>query len=99
MWRRAFPKRNTLNATRLGIEATKHAGPLTSVPDRAVRRGCYVMWMVSCLYRKILRLSRTGRVHDQPQNENSNGKMCGLHAANVESHYEEMKAGPPPSET
>jgi hypothetical protein len=47
MRRRAFPKRNPLDATCFGIEATEHAGALTSVPDRAVRRGRHVMWMVS----------------------------------------------------
>ena len=35
------------------------------------------------------------RLHDQRQNENSNGKRLGPHAANLGSHYEEMKAAPP----
>jgi hypothetical protein len=61
MWSRAFPKWNTLNGTRFEIEATKHAGALTSVPNRAIRRGRYVMGMVSCRYRKVLRISRTCR--------------------------------------
>ena len=94
---RALPKRNPLDATCFGIEATEHAGELTSVPDSAVRRGRHVMWMVSCLHRKILHLSRAGRkrLHDQQPNENNNGNASGPHAADLEFHCEEMKATPP----
>ena len=76
-----FSQRNTLDSPRLGIKTTQDAGSLTGVPDRAIRRGRYIMRVLSWLQGKIFRLGRPCReaLHDQWHNENNNRKRFGLH--------------------
>ena len=93
----SFPSGIRSTVTRLGIKTTQDAGSLTGVPDRAIRRGRHVMWMLSWLQGKIFRLRRPAGSHCMisGKTRTTTAKDLACINANLEPYSARMKAAPP----